>query len=177
VELQGGNIFVNSKPGMGSDFRFRLTFLKVRDNLPEGNPKKAEIPVRNGKSIRVLVAEDNPVNQLLVNKVLQKHGFETDLADNGEIALNKYKKNDYDIILMDLQMPEKDGYETTHDIRSLKTYKKDIPIIAMTAHTIKGELERCIEIGMNDFISKPFNASELYEKIYKLVRVNSMVAE
>jgi len=73
---------------------------------------------------------------------------------------------------MDVQMPEMDGYEATEKIRALKSYKKNIPIIAMTAHTIKGEYERCIEMGMNDFVSKPFDTKELYDKIYKLSKVN-----
>ena len=107
---------------------------------------------------------------MLVIKVLKKQGFQTDTAENGLIALDKYAKNDYDIILMDLQMPEMDGYETTRKIRGLVNCKKDIPIIAMSAHTFKGEYEHCIEIGMNDFISKPFDAIELYEKIFALLK-------
>ena len=121
---------------------------------------------------RVLVVEDNPTNRMLVIKVLEKWGCETDIAENGQIALDKYRKNNYDILLMDLQMPVKDGYETTKSIRALKSGKKDVPIIAMTAHAIKGELERCMALGMNDFISKPFNVTELHEKIYALLKVD-----
>jgi signal transduction histidine kinase/CheY-like chemotaxis protein len=176
VELQGGEIFVNSKPGQGSDFYFRLSFLKEKANKRITESEKAEITSPENKALRVLVVEDNPINRLLAIKVLQNQGFETDIAENGKIALEKYKKQDYDIILMDLQMPEMDGYETTINIRELKTAKKDIPIIAMTAHTIKGELERCMEIGMNDFISKPFDKKDLYEKIYKAIS-KSMVME
>jgi len=95
-----------------------------------------------------------------------------DVAENGKIALQKHKDNNYDIILMDLQMPEMDGYEATRNIRMLEGIKNDIPIIAMTAHTIKGEMERCIEIGMNDYIPKPFNVNELFVKIYTQINSN-----
>jgi signal transduction histidine kinase/ActR/RegA family two-component response regulator len=172
VNLQNGEIFVKSKPGFGSDFHFRLSFLKFKDNVNTLIPKKTKTIIQNGNGIRVLVVEDNLINQMLVLKVLKKQGFEIDVAENGLIALKKYENNDFDIILMDVQMPEMDGYEATQKIRALKTYKKDIPIIAMTAHTIKGEYEHCIEIGMNDFISKPFDTKELYEKIYKLSKTN-----
>jgi len=110
------------------------------------------------------------INQMLVIRILKKQGFETDVAENGLIALDKHKNKHFDVILMDLQMPEMDGYEATRMIREMNTVKKEIPIIAMSAHTIKGEYERCIELGMNDFISKPFDTNELYEKIYKLVK-------
>jgi len=172
VKLQNGEIFVHSKPGLGSDFHFRLPFLKFRDNVDTLISQKAETTIQNGKGIKVLIVEDNLVNQMLVMQVLKKQGFEMDVAVNGLIALNKYENDDFDIILMDVQMPEMDGYETTQKIRALKTYKKNIPIIAMTAHTIKGEFERCIEMGMNDFISKPFDTNELYEKIHKLLKVD-----
>ena len=172
VKLQNGEIFVHSKPGLGSDFHFRLPFLKFRDNVDTLISQKAETTTQNGNGIKVLVVEDNLINQMLVTQVLKKQGFEMVMAENGLIALNKYENDDFDIILMDVQMPEMDGYETTQKIRALKTYKKNIPIIAMTAHTIKGEFERCIEMGMNDFISKPFDTNELYQKIHKLLKVD-----
>lgn len=125
---------------------------------------------KSGKGIRVLVVEDNGINQLLIVKVLQKREFEIDVADNGVIALNMLKDKDYDIILMDLQMPEMDGYEVTRIIRNLENNKKGVPIVAMTAHTIKGERERCIEIGMDDYVPKPFNVDELFDKMFNLVK-------
>jgi len=169
VELQGGQISVSSKPGHGSDFRFQLSFLKVKGAKYIKEPEETGSIPQVDKSLRVLVAEDNPINRMLAIKVLQNQGFETDIAENGKIALEKYQTQHYDIILMDLQMPEMDGYEATIHIRKMKAGKKDIPIIAMTAHTIKGELEHCMEIGMNDFISKPFDKKELFNKIYKAV--------
>jgi len=128
-----------------------------------------DIQVETGKGVRILVVEDNPINQLLVLKLLEKRGYETTVAENGKIAIDEYKKGDFDIILMDLQMPELDGYEATRIIRMMEGHKGEIPIVAMTAHTIKGELEKCADIGMNDYISKPFDSTELYQKIEMLV--------
>ena len=172
VKLQNGEIFVKSKPGFGSDVHFRLPFLKFKNNIDTLIAQKAETTSQNGNGIKVLVAEDNLINQMLVLRVLTKQGFEADVAENGLVALKKIEDNNFDVILMDVQMPEMDGYEATQKIRALTTYKKDIPIIAMTAHTFKGEYERCIEMGMNDFISKPFDTKELYEKIYRLSKAN-----
>ncbi len=175
VELQGGRITLKSKLGVGSEFCFRLRFLKQNiEDIPAGQHQKT-IPVPSVEGIkigagkRILVVEDNPINSLLVLKVLKRQGYETDVAENGKIALDKYHTNKYDIILMDLQMPEMDGYEATVNIRRSSTGNSNIPIIAMTAHTIKGEYERCMEIGMNNFISKPFRADDLYEKIDSLL--------
>jgi len=169
VELQGGEVWVNSEPGSGSNFGFRLPFEKANVEDKAIRTDKPDIVVDEKYHPRVLIVEDNPINRMLVIKVLEKWGFQTDIAENGQIALDKYSENDYDIILMDLQMPVKDGYETTQDIRALKSAKKDVPIIAMTAHAIKGERERCLAIGMNDFIPKPFNAAELREKLFALL--------
>lgn len=170
VDLQNGEIFLNSEPGSGSDFRFKLSFLKTEDKINSIIPAQSGEMAKKGLGICVLIAEDNMINQMLVTKVLKNQGFETDVAENGLITLEKHTNKNFDIILMDLQMPEMDGYETTRKIRGLETNKKDIPIIAMSAHTFKGEYDNCIKCGMNDFISKPFDAKELYEKIYRFVR-------
>lgn len=170
ITMQNGEISVTSKPGHGSDFHFRLSFLKVKEKPNAIIPEQAEKVIPRGNGINILVAEDNTLNQMLVTRVLKKQGFEIDVAGNGLIAIDKHKNNDFDVILMDLQMPEIDGYDATRRIRALDPPKKDIPIIAMSAHTIKGEYERCMEAGMNDFISKPFDANELYEKIFRLVK-------
>jgi len=176
VELQGGKITLKSIPGEGSEFSFKLRFLKqtaedaLVDKLSSAViAKPTELP-KQGAGKRILVVEDNPINSLLVIKVLKRQGYETDIAENGKIAVDKYLANQYDMILMDLQMPEMDGYEATMSIRRSETGNRNIPIIAMTAHTIKGEFERCMEIGMNNFISKPFRPDDLYEKIDMLLK-------
>jgi signal transduction histidine kinase/CheY-like chemotaxis protein len=174
VALQHGEISVNSHPGEGSEFCFRLPFLFKEDKLRVStNPL---LPSRSnaqsseyGRGIKVLIAEDNAINQLLVLKLLQRHNYQTTVAENGRVALDKYQQEDFDIILMDLQMPEMDGYEATINIRNLGSDKNNVPIMAMTAHTITGDYEKCMAIGINDYISKPFHPDELYEKIRLLV--------
>lgn len=178
VELQGGAVFLDSTPGKGSDFYFRLPLKRVSERVA-GEIRTAsliepDVVAETGKGIRILVVEDNPINQLLVIRLLEKKGYETTVAENGKIALQEYQHANFDIILMDLQMPELDGYETTRIIRKMESRKKDIPIVAMTAHTIKGELEKCADIGMNDYISKPFDAAELYQKIDVLVESSEL---
>lgn len=174
VELQGGEVFLDSVLGKGSDFYFTLHFLKVSGKLKReilGAGYSLQQPtILNGKGVKVLIVEDNPINQLLVIKVLENQGYEITVAGNGRIALQAYEKQSFDIILMDLQMPELDGYETTRIIRKMRGKKGGIPIVAMTAHTIKGELEKCVSIGMNDYISKPFNSAELYKKIEMILK-------
>lgn len=174
VELQGGKVFVNSTPGRGSEFYFRLSFLKAKtDRNEQLNPDKirpgglADTEKGEGK---ILIVDDNLMNRMLVVKVLQKKGYETDTAENGKIAVFKVENHEYDMVLMDLQMPEMDGYEATRLIRARKDNKKDIPIIAMTAHAMKGEKERCMEMGMDGFIPKPFYPEELYGKINELLK-------
>ncbi|WP_316841624.1 response regulator [Pedobacter gandavensis] len=181
VELQGGEVALDSVLGRGSDFQFRMDFGKVTDELKtqvmNTRRRLQQTVIQNGKGIKVLIVEDNPINQLLVIKLLENQGYEITVAGNGRIALEEYEKQAFDIILMDLQMPELDGYETTRIIRKMEGDKGDIPIVAMTAHTIKGELEKCVSIGMNDYISKPFNASELYQKVEMIIeKARSIVA-
>lgn len=175
IALQDGVIQLKSRPGEGSDFYFRLPFLKIHagKDLEQSNKIEPNLLPESeiGRGISVLIVEDNAINQLLVIKLLQKRGYQTTVAENGKIALDKYEAEEFDIILMDLQMPEMDGYETTIHIRNLNSYKKDVPIVAISAHTIKGEREKCLNIGMNDYISKPFHADELYEKVRTLVRI------
>ena len=152
---------------------------KIEKTPREGTlfpPHQLECPAPSpgtviGKGIKVLVVEDNEINQLLARKVLEKHSFEIVMADNGKIGLDKLIKTDFDIVLMDLQMPEMDGYEATRRIRALNSAKSDIPIIAMTAHTVDGDRERCMAIGMNEYISKPYKSAELYEKMQLLLGI------
>jgi signal transduction histidine kinase/CheY-like chemotaxis protein len=179
VALMGSEINVKSTPDEGSEFYFRMSFFKA--NVAEKWETSAADSTNliseseDGKGIKVLIVEDNTINQLLAIKLLQKKGYQIMVAENGKIALHKYNQLDFDIILMDLQMPEMDGYETTIHIRNLDSYKKNVPIVAMTAHTIKGESEKCLKIGMNAYISKPFQAAELYEKIRLLVKESKKV--
>lgn len=121
---------------------------------------------RRLQGISILLAEDNPVNQKMVSVLLGKAGYSVDVAENGRIAIAKVLSKDYDLIFMDLQMPEMDGIEATRQIRSQEG-EKHLPIVAMTAHALKGDRERCMAAGMDDYIAKPVNPSDLFAMINK----------
>jgi CheY-like chemotaxis protein len=120
-------------------------------------------------SMRILLAEDNPVNQKLANIMLTKAGYKVEVANNGREAFEKYTAapEDFDLIFMDIQMPEMDGLEATKAIRE-KGFDT-IPIVAMTAHALKGDKEKCLDVGMNDYISKPIKRELVFEVLEKWV--------
>ena len=166
VEPQGGTIKVKSKEGEGSTFSFTLKFQKTKwDSKIE-----AEIPEINTefKNIKVLVVEDIRLNQLLMKTLLDDFGFEREVASNGLIAIEKLKEKPFDIVLMDLQMPEMNGFEATDYIR--KVMLSNIPIIALTADVTTMDLAKCKEVGMDDYIAKPVDEKILFNKIVSLVR-------
>jgi len=166
VEPQGGSIQVKSKINEGSTFSFVLSFKKTKAiEVPESGILELDKAIKN---IRVLVVEDMALNQLLMKTLLDDFGFERDIADNGKIALEKLKTNQYDIILMDLQMPEMNGFEATEYIRNKMNSK--IPIIALTADVTTVDLAKCKAVGMNDYIAKPVDEKLLYNKIVGLVK-------
>ena len=168
VESQGGSVSVKSKLGEGSAFSFTLSFGKTNLKLEAENEileTDSEI-----KTLRVLVAEDVALNQLLIKIILNDFGFDQDIVSNGKLAIEKMQTNTYDIILMDLQMPEMNGFEATEYIR--KTLKSPIPIIALTADVTKTDVSKCKEFGMDSYISKPIDEKLLYNKIVELVKKN-----
>jgi CheY-like chemotaxis protein len=118
----------------------------------------------------VLLAEDNAVNQTLAKRLLEKHGFVVHAVGNGRAAVEAFETDHFDVVLMDIQMPEMDGFEATARIREKEMPQQGhIPIIALTANALKGDQERCIAAGMDGYISKPIRTSELLEAIEKLV--------
>jgi CheY-like chemotaxis protein len=157
---------VKSKVGEGSTFSFILNFKKTNasaadvDEILELNP--------DIKNIKVLVVEDMALNQLLMKTLLDDFGFERDIAGNGKIAIEKLQTKLYDVILMDLQMPEMNGFEATEYIRNV--LKSKIPIIALTADVTTVDLAKCKAVGMNDYIAKPVDERLLYSKIVGLVK-------
>jgi len=171
VNLMHGKVKLESTPGKGALFSFTVVMKSAADQMPPRHQQEdLKSPLNKPEqSIRVLLAEDVPVNQLLAEKILNGFGYEVDVASDGRSALYQLQKNQYDLVLMDLQMPEMDGYETTRQIRQLEPPLKDIPIIALTAHAMQGEREQCLSVGMNDYVSKPFDPEVLWEKIQKLV--------
>ncbi len=117
------------------------------------------------KEIHILVAEDNEINQKVALHILDKLGFQAKAVNNGRQAIEALDRDIYHMVLMDIQMPEMDGFETTRQIRRSQNRYRTIPIVAMTAHAMQGDQERCIEAGMNDYIAKPVNPNELHEKV------------
>ena len=166
VEQQGGKVSVSSIIDKGSTFSFILNFNKTNAKAES----ETEILALNIaiKNIRVLVVEDMALNQLLMKTVLDDFGFERDIAANGKIAIEILKTQAYDIILMDLQMPEMNGFDATKYIRN--TMNLTIPIIALTADVTTVDLAKCKAVGMNDYLAKPIDERLLYSKIIGLVK-------
>jgi signal transduction histidine kinase/CheY-like chemotaxis protein len=166
LEMMGSEIRVTSEPGKGSEFSFSINLkisIKKAVNIVE---KKTHFTNKSLKGVKVLIAEDNRVNVVLAKQYLKLWGIECDVADNGRIAYDMVQHNDYDLILMDLQMPEMDGYQATIEIRKLPEEKyKKLPIIALTASAMLDIKDHAFAAGMNDYISKPFNPDELHQKI------------
>jgi PAS domain S-box-containing protein len=166
VEPQGGEVKAESVIGKGSTFTFILNFDKT--NIKIDDALEILEVTDDIKNIKVLVVEDIALNQLLMKTLLDDFGFERDIADNGKIAIEKVQAKTYDIILMDLQMPEMNGFEATDFIRN-KLHSK-IPIIALTADVTTVDLAKCKAVGMNDYIAKPVDERLLYKKIISLVK-------
>ena len=171
VELQGGTINVISTVDKGSTFSFILSFLKTNIKLVKQTTERKELNINEWaedseiKKLKILVVEDIALNQLLIKIILMDFGFEFDIAMNGKIAIELIKNNVYDLILMDLQMPEMNGFEATKYIRDIM--RLEIPIIALTADVTTVDVGKCKAVGMNDYISKPIDEKLLYEKIMK----------
>ncbi|URM35499.1 GAF domain-containing hybrid sensor histidine kinase/response regulator [Flavobacterium anhuiense] len=159
VELQKGEVHVKSTLNRGSEFFFTLSYKK-------SNAREAEVKTVSNNdlgNLKILLCEDNVLNQKLAKSVINNFGFDLDIAQNGEEGIELLSQNEYDLVLMDLQMPVKDGYQTTEYIRN--EMNSAIPIIAMTAHSLVGEQERCYKVGMNAYVPKPFKQSVLLKAI------------
>ncbi|WP_347053540.1 GAF domain-containing hybrid sensor histidine kinase/response regulator [Flavobacterium olei] len=159
LELHGSKIEVRSAEGLGSEFFFTITYQKIAPQAPQD-----ESPLYNDLGrLRILLCEDNHLNQRLARHVTDGFCFDLDIADNGKDGIQLLSTNSYDLILMDLHMPNYDGYQTASYIRG--ELKNPIPIIAITAVSALGERDRCLTAGMNGYVSKPFKAYELLEAI------------
>lgn len=175
LKLFKSKIELWSKPGEGSVFSF---VIKVKTGIRKVEKKinyedVNDFTLLNEK--RILVVEDNKINQIIVRKFLTQWGTVIDIAENGKEALEKLKNQSYHLILMDLQMPVMDGYEATKEIRKSDSSFRSIPIIALSASAMLQIRDRALKIGMNDFVTKPFNPNELYVKMVRQIYGNDTI--
>jgi CheY-like chemotaxis protein len=170
IELMGGNIWVESELGKGSAFHFILPMQPARHAAsaqPEGT---AALSVPSGTPpLRILVAEDNLINQKIAARLLEKVGHEVTVASDGREALAAWHKQTFDLVLMDIQMPHLNGFECTAAIRAAEEPgARRVPIIALTAHALNGYDRRCLEAGMDGYVSKPMRVEELLATIQRV---------
>jgi signal transduction histidine kinase/CheY-like chemotaxis protein len=173
IRLMGGKIQVSSTIGYGTQFKVSLR-LKIVPTTPlkasDTTSNPAQVPPLALDGIRILMAEDNPINQILGKKILSRVGAYVEIASNGKEALEKLKSNKYDLILMDIRMPEMDGYETSRQIRLSETVANNMtPIIALTANQDPEEKNNCFLSGMNAYLKKPYTSSELIQVLISLL--------
>lgn len=171
IGLMKGEILIKSEKNIGTEITMILNLDKGKENIPSKNIKQTEdISV---KGTAVLLVEDNELNQLVAENSLTYFGCHVTKADNGRIALEILSQQEFDIILMDVQMPELDGIETTKILRN--ELGRTTPIIALTANAFKTEIDNCISAGMNGYVTKPFNEEDLLQIIYKYTRSKKII--
>jgi PAS domain S-box-containing protein len=177
VELQKGKIWVNSEIGVGSEFVFELPYRFAAEGEVKGLLRLSDFDFSKLLAgTKVMVAEDHSVNQILIEHVLNTVGIYPSIVNNGKEAIEKLQTGEkFDVILMDLQMPILDGYKTTDFIRNKLNI--NIPIVAMTATAMKCEFEKCIEAGMTDYMSKPFEFVDLYKKLCLVLNIKMIEME
>lgn len=174
VDLYGGTLSMESEPGKGTTFQFILPFLKFIDtqNLVEIKSIEGDniLSVNTSNPIHILLAEDNNINAMLATQVLTRKGFTLIHVVNGELAVEAVQKQYFDLVLMDIQMPVMNGVTAAMAIRQLPGEVSRIPIIAMTAHSLQGEMQNCYNAGMNGYVAKPFKANDLFNTIIEVVK-------
>ncbi|MES2386978.1 MAG: ATP-binding protein [Bacteroidota bacterium] len=166
VEMQGSSVHLESIEGKGSKFSFSLTFRHSSRSSVRNRSYQNLGTFKSLKGVNLLLVEDNPINVMVARQFLNKWDISVDYAENGRIAVEKIQAKDYDVVLMDLQMPEMDGYTASRLIRELPDEKyKKLPIIALTASAMLEVQDQVFKTGMTDYVTKPFNPSDLYNKI------------
>ncbi|THU37028.1 PAS domain S-box protein [Niastella caeni] len=177
ITMMGGVLKVESEAGKGSSFSFELPFAISSSKLNQSTVAQ-DLNYQSLGSRYVLVAEDVELNQYLVRHIMESWGFTVDIVNNGREAVDKIQQNNYDLVLMDIQMPEMDGIEATRAIRQLSDpVKAGIPIVALTANALKGDSEKYLAAGMNDFLPKPFNEQRLFIVISNNLKTGARAPE
>ncbi|WP_415901363.1 ATP-binding protein [Neptuniibacter sp. QD29_5] len=181
IELMQGTINFSSEQGKGSCFWFTLALQEATGNVAAHSQENKSLALNIQDSRKtpsdktefsILVAEDNEINQEVISKLLEKNGLRSDIACDGIDALKKLQSDHYDLVLMDMQMPNMDGLEATRQIRILPQPQRSVPIIALTANAMHEDQEACKEAGMNDFIAKPIDPDQLTVTLHKWLRRN-----
>ena len=176
LELMGSKIFLESKLGEGSKFWFNISYDIAESETNIVDPKNMEVVLDNDifENKSVMIVEDNKINQMITKKILEKKKMSCTVVDNGMDAIKHAKEQDFDVILMDIHMPGISGIEATKKIRD---FNRTVPIIALTAITIEENLEDFYKAGFNEFIPKPFNAEDFFEKINRVLRSNNFLVK
>ena len=174
VDLYGGTLTMESEPGKGTTFHFILPFKKYIEtqNLTEVKPFDGDriLSINASNPIHILLAEDNMINAMLATQVLTRKGFTLVHVVNGELAVEAVQQQHFDLVLMDIQMPVMNGVNASMAIRQLTGEVSRIPIIAMTAHSLHGEMQNCYNAGMNGYVAKPFKPDDLFNAIIEAVK-------
>jgi len=175
VELQKGSISVRSQEHVGSTFTVLIPYAVGKpSSISLSLPKNAKaLKKAKASQLSVLLVEDNDINRLYAKSILKNWNCDTDTAENGLVAIEKIKNQEYDVVLMDIQMPVMDGYETTKAIRMMDPPQRNVPILALTANATKVDVERCMASGMNDYLPKPFTPDDLYRKLFKDLKITT----
>lgn len=176
VDMHGGTLTMESVPGKGTAFHFILPFEKYESGATATDgitQKKNILPLPAGNYIKVLLAEDNAINAMLAKQVLQNGGFTVTHVINGALALEAVQQQHFDVVLMDIQMPVMNGIAATQSIRNLDGDISKIPIVAMTAHSLYGEMQSCYNAGMTGYVAKPFKPENLFNAIIESINIQT----